>query len=108
VTDIRATRCEELKQAILEFTPLVIGGQADAGRLRQALPAIARIRSVADAGAEGIDDAAYTRWVADAPRNLDALESAAATGDGPAAWAAFTDTSGIPALATGCAGYPGW
>ncbi|WP_207454276.1 hypothetical protein [Desertivibrio insolitus] len=109
MTDIRASRCEELRQAITELTPLVIEGQADATKLTRALPSIARVRAVAALGADGVDDEAYRVWAAGAERNLEALQDAATRGDGRATWAAFTDReAGVALLAQGCAGAPGW
>ncbi len=109
MSDVRAERCEELRQIIIGMTPVVIEAQGNAGRLPALLEPIGRLRAVAAQGVDGIDDPVYRQWVSTADQNLGAFEDAARRGDAAAAWAAFADQrTGVNLLSTGCAGCSGW
>jgi len=105
----REERCTELASAIMQLMPAIIEGQNAHGNLSSGLAPLSRIRAVADQGADGIDDPAFLEWLATAPTNLAAIESAIIAGDANAAFTAFRDQrSGLHLLAGGCAGCPGW
>lgn len=109
MTDVLADRCEQVRQTVLELTQAVIESLGAPAKLSRVVPLIARLRSVADLGTDGIDDQSYIAWVRGAAANLDRMEEAARGGDAKATHAAFSDQqSGVILLGTACAGKPGW
>lgn len=109
MTDTREERCAELATAIMQLMPIIIEGQNATGNLAAGFEPLARIRSVADRGADGITEPAFLAWLDAAPANIAAIEAAIAANDASAAFAAFRDQrSGLHLLAGGCAGCPGW
>lgn len=107
--DIRHDRCTKIADALLHIVPLILEGKSQPERLTGVLPHLARIRRIADKGADGIFDPDYLAWVRVAPENLDEIEAAVHASDADRAFVAFRDTEkGVHLLTRGCAGCSGW
>lgn len=106
---VRLERCAEVAAAVTTMIPVIFEGKARPERLAEALPAVARIRSVIEAGDAGIDDERFRAWLRVAPANIQELENALEAGDADAAFTAFRDPErGLHLLTAGCEGCPGW
>lgn len=106
---VRLERCAEVAAAVTAIIPVIFEGKAKVERLAEALPAIARIRAVVDAGEAGIDDERFRAWLRVAPANIAELERALEAGDADSAFAALRDPErGLHLLTAGCEGCPGW
>jgi hypothetical protein len=109
MTDIRASRCEELRGIMTDLIPGLIEAQGNREVLVRLAPRVDALRAVAQQGAEGIDDESYAHWTEVAEPNIQAMADAIDRGDAKEAWDAFRDTErGVALLAKGCEGYPGW
>lgn len=106
---VRQERCAEVAAAVTELIQPLIEGKADPEKLATALPAVARIQAVVDAGEEGITDPGYLVWLRVAPANISELAEAIEAGDADRAFAAFRDPgAGLHLLTAGCVGCAGW
>lgn len=106
---VRQQRCAEVASAVMVLIPSILEGKTDSQRLADAVPAVAKVRAVLDAGTDGIEDERFLAWLRVAPANIAALERAIDEGDADAAFAAFRDpASGLHLLSAGCEGCVGW
>ncbi|SBN61420.1 hypothetical protein GA0004736_0307 [Curtobacterium sp. 9128] len=109
MADALAERCTMLGGPVIGLMQAVMGSQVNAIRFVEVIERAREIQRIVARGTEGIDDPAYTRWVATAPVVLDEIIDGAEHRDRDRVWAAFSDPErGMNALAAACTGQPGW
>ncbi|GAA1766658.1 hypothetical protein [Agromyces humatus] len=108
-SDALASRCEELRQPVLDLVETGILATMKPSAVPQLAERIESVRAVLAAGTAGIAETAYLDWHPVAVATLHRMEAAARAGDAAGAWALFTDPNiGFNPLGEACQGVPGW
>lgn len=108
MVDALGERCSVLAGPVVALMQAVMGSQVSPVRFAEVAERANEIRRVVTASGPTGDDA-FDAWATTAPDVLGEIVLGAEAGDRDRVWTAFADPrTGLNALATACAGHPGW
>ena len=110
MTDLRASRCEQLVDPVTALTVAVVAcNERIPSSFTEVIRAAEDVRAIAELGSFGVDDNDYISWAGGAPQILTDLIEAAEAKNSAGVWEAFSHPQyGLHRVAAACNGLPRW